>query len=69
LVSLILTRDSFVYRAIKINKRKEVIKNVSIASMCNLFASILFGLYAYWYVNHFGIKGIALDIVNAKGTL
>lgn len=33
----------------------------SFVGLCNLGASVLFGLYAFWYIHHFGIKGLALD--------
>jgi len=32
----------------------------SFVGMCNLGASVVFGLYAWWYGNHYGIKGLGL---------
>jgi hypothetical protein len=32
----------------------------SIVGICNLGASIVFGLYAWWYQVHHGIKGLGL---------
>ena len=33
----------------------------SIVGICNLGASVVFGLYAWWYSKHHGIKGLGLD--------
>lgn len=33
----------------------------SFVGICNLGASVVFGLYALWYINNEGIKGVALD--------
>ncbi len=32
----------------------------SFVGICNLGASVVFGIYALWYINHHGIKGVAL---------
>ena len=33
----------------------------SFVGICNLGASVVFGLYAWWYQNNKGIKGIGID--------
>jgi len=33
----------------------------SFVGLCNMGASVLFGIYAWWYGKHHGIKGIGVD--------
>lgn len=32
----------------------------SLVGICNMGASVIFGLYAWWYGNHHGIKGLGI---------
>jgi hypothetical protein len=33
----------------------------SFVGICNLGASVVFGVYALWYIKHHGITGVAID--------
>ena len=33
----------------------------SFVGMANLGGSVIFGIYAFWYIHHHGIKGIGID--------
>lgn len=32
----------------------------SLVGICNMGASVVFGVYAWWYGNHYGIKGLEI---------